>query len=113
MSQDFERFIRMAFGESVSAVAMSVTNGVVGCGCPSSCNATRIGRIFCPLENNPPVSASVAELTTWRSALHSTKIGPFRDGDGIVGDGGGMLLRKYNLQCGFVHLEEPNKLRLS
>ena len=46
-----------------------------------------ISQQTCPLWNIPAVSASVADATTDRRVLHSTKMGAFDAGAGIDGSG--------------------------
>ena len=77
MSHDFDFLCRMVWWMKALAVALSVFNGVGGCGCPSSSSMYLIGLAVCALWKRAAVSASAALDTTCLIVLHSVRSGPF------------------------------------
>ena len=62
------------------AAELSVFIGVVDCVKPSSWSVILRDCAVCPFWNNPLISASDADATTWLMILHSVWIGPFASG---------------------------------
>jgi len=80
MSQDFDFFGLQSDVMISREVLLSVLIGVGGWGCPIAIRSARMATAFWLFLNIPPVSASAAEETTFRSALHSTVRAPLRGG---------------------------------